>query len=75
MLFQCVVTSTLTSILTNFHGEEISLIGMVVNATFLSGLIQSICWAWQPYLVTKFGSWSDGRQGRLPLFIGSLLFF
>ncbi|WP_235674849.1 MULTISPECIES: hypothetical protein [Bacillus cereus group] len=29
---------------------------------------------WEPYLGSKFGDWSDGQKGRLPLYISSLAF-
>lgn len=74
MLIQGVFTSTLSSIIDHHHGQHITLFGMVVSITFLSGLIQAVRWSWEPYLGKRIGAWSDGAKGRLPLYIRSLLF-
>jgi MFS family permease len=73
MLIQGVLTSTISSILEYFHGENITLFGIMVSVTFFSGLLQAIRWLWEPYLGSRFGHWSDGPSGRLPLYIFSLM--
>ncbi|MDQ0273191.1 MFS transporter [Cytobacillus purgationiresistens] len=72
MLIQGVFTSTLSSVIEFFYGSSISLFGIVVSVTLLSGGIQAVRWAWEPFLGRKFGLWSDGPRGRFPLYIGSL---
>jgi Major Facilitator Superfamily len=74
MLIQGVLTSTISSIIEYFHGENITLFGIMVSVTtFFSGLLQAIRWLWEPYLGSRFGHWSDGSSGRLPLYIFSLM--
>nr|WP_283246062.1 MFS transporter [Bacillus suaedae] len=34
--------------------------------------MQGLRWLWEPYLALKIGVWSDGENGRLPLFLVSL---
>jgi MFS family permease len=74
MLVQGVFTSTLSAVIERYYGGAVTLFGFVLSVTFLSGLIQSARWLWEPYLGKKFGHWSDGSSGRLPLYICSLLF-
>lgn len=74
MLFQGVFTSTLSSVIEYHYGEEIRLLGIIVTVTALSGMIQAARWAWEPFLARKIGKWSDGVNGRVPLYICSLLF-
>ncbi|EWG11209.1 MFS transporter [Cytobacillus firmus] len=74
MLYQGIVTSTLSSVIEHFYGESISLWNVAVSVTFLSGIIQAVRWTWEPFLGRTVGRWSDGAQGRLPIFIVSLIF-
>ncbi|WP_191562522.1 MFS transporter [Metabacillus idriensis] len=74
LLFQGVLTSTLSSLIEQNYGQQIGLFGVIVSVTFLSGLIQSVRWMWEPFLGRKIGIWSDGPNGRIPIFIISLVF-
>ncbi|WP_235676706.1 MFS transporter [Bacillus mycoides] len=74
LIFQGIFTSTLSAIIAHYYGQNITLFGIVISVTFLSGVIQAIRWMWEPYLGSKFGDWSDGQKGRLPLYISSLAF-
>ncbi|MCD2137925.1 MFS transporter [Salinicoccus halitifaciens] len=74
MLIQGVLASTLSSVIESSRGEFVSLFQVVVSAAFLSGLLQSCRWLWEPFLARQIGIWSDGRIGRVPLFICSLVF-
>ncbi|MBY6054317.1 MFS transporter [Cytobacillus firmus] len=74
MLYQGIVTSTMSSLIEHFYGESISIWNVVVSVTFLSGLIQAVRWTWEPFLGKTVGHWSDGASGRLPIFIVSLIF-
>lgn len=74
MLLQGVLTSTLSAVIARYYGQTITIFGLVFSVTFLSGVIQAARWLWEPYLGKKFGHWSDGAAGRLPFYIGSLLF-
>ncbi|PLR67563.1 MFS transporter [Bacillus sp. UMB0893] len=74
LLFQGVLTSTLSSLIEQNYGQQIGLFGLIVSVTFLSGLIQSVRWMWEPFLGRKIGIWSDGPNGRIPIFIISLVF-
>ncbi|MCM3708274.1 MULTISPECIES: MFS transporter [Cytobacillus] len=73
MLYQGIVTSTMSSLIEHFYGESISIWNVAVSVTFLSGIIQAVRWAWEPFLGKTVGSWSDRAQGRLPIFIASLI--
>ncbi len=74
LLFQGIFTSTISAIIAHYYGQNITLFGIVISVTFLSGVIQAIRWMWEPYLGSKFGDWSDGQKGRLPFYISSLAF-
>jgi MFS family permease len=73
LLIQGVLTSTLTSLIDYHYGQEISFFGLIVSVTFLSGMIQSARWMWEPFLGRKIGFLSDGPSGRIPLFISSCI--
>ncbi|WP_430508409.1 MFS transporter [Rossellomorea marisflavi] len=72
LLFQGVFASTISSLLEHLYGVKVSLFGLVLSVAFFSGLLQSLRWVWEPYLASRFGRWSDGKAGRLPLLILSL---
>jgi MFS family permease len=72
MLIQGILTATLSSLIEYHFGEKPSLLGIVISVTALSGSIQSARWVWEPFLGTKVGIWSDGKRGRIPLYIGFL---
>ncbi|WP_051865791.1 MFS transporter [Metabacillus indicus] len=74
LLIQGVLTATLSSLINHHFGKEISLAGLIISVTFLSGLLQSARWMWEPLLAKKIGRWSDQKSVRNPLFIGSLFF-
>lgn len=74
LLIQGVFISTLSSLIEHNHGESIVLFGSVMSVTFLTGIILSIRWIWEPFLGARFGVWSDGVKGRVPLLVLSLIF-
>lgn len=74
MLFQGVLTSTLSSVIEHYYGREISLFQVVISAALLSGIIQAIRWLWEPFLARWVGHLSDGPHGRKPIFIFSLFY-
>ncbi|MGD6792625.1 MFS transporter [Metabacillus indicus] len=74
LFIQGVLTATLSSLINHHFGKEVSLAGLIISVTFLSGLLQSARWMWEPFLGKKIGSLSDGKFGRLPLFVFSLFF-
>lgn len=74
LLFQGIFMSTLSSVIEHNHGENVTLFGTVISATFLTGIILSIQWIWGPFLGVRFGTWSDGIKGRVPVLIMSLIF-
>lgn len=73
MFIQGVFTSTLSNLIQHHFGEHISLLGVVISVTALSGILQSVRWVWEPFLAGCIGHWSDGPKGRVPLLILSLL--
>lgn len=73
MLIQGVFISTLSALVEHNHGENVVLFGSVMSATFLTGILLSIRWIWEPFLGARFGTWSDGSKGRVPLLVLSLI--
>lgn len=74
LLIQGVLMSTISSILEYHYGEIILLFGITFNVTILAGIILSIRWIWEPFLGERFGHWSDGEKGRIPILLFSLIF-
>ncbi|MDW0118517.1 MFS transporter [Sporosarcina thermotolerans] len=74
LLIQGIFISTLSSVIEHFHGERVTLFGSVISASFLAGILLSVRWLWEPFLGAKFGVWSDGVKGRVPVLVLSLLF-
>ncbi|MDV2685765.1 MFS transporter [Alkalihalophilus lindianensis] len=72
-LIQGVFSSSISLVMADHFGDELFLIGLTVGVTALAGILQGVRWLWEPYLAKKFGEWSDGDRGRLPLYIGSLI--
>ena len=70
---QGVFTATLSYVIGVHYSEEIDLFGMVIAATALTGFIQAARWMWEPFLAVLFGQVSDGKRGRLPIFLLFLL--
>ncbi|WP_062049209.1 MFS transporter [Bacillus sp. JCM 19034] len=73
-IIQGMVSSTMSIVLTYQYGETINLYFFAIGAAALSGILQGVRWGWEPFLAIKFGQLSDGRKGRLPLFIMFLIF-
>lgn len=74
LLIQGIFISTLSSVIEHNYGEIVTLFGTMMSVTFLSGIILSARWVWEPYLGARFGIWSDGDKGRLPILVVSLIF-
>ncbi|MFC4619358.1 MFS transporter [Camelliibacillus cellulosilyticus] len=73
MLFTGVLTSTLSVAVEIQNIKTLSLFGLAISITALSGLLQAARWTWEPFLARGIGSWSDGPRGRGPILIGSLI--
>lgn len=73
LIYRGVVNSTLSLVIDRNFPEEILFWGLIINSASLSGIIQSARWVWEPLLAARFGKWSDGTLGRLPLFMITLL--
>lgn len=57
-LIQTVLTSTLSLLIETHYAQPMMLIGIIVTSTMLSGVLQAVRWAWEPFLA--FFS-ADGR--------------
>jgi len=68
-LIQGVLTSTLSSVIDYHYGEIVKVFHFILSAALLSGIIQSCRWVWEPFLARRIGIWSDGKIGRIPLFV------
>ncbi len=73
LLIQGIMASTLSALIERYYGSTVELLGVLLSATALSGLLSSARWAWEPWLASRMGRWSDGPRGRLPLLVGFLL--
>jgi MFS family permease len=73
LLFQGVLTSTLSFIIQYRFTEEVRIWGFFVAAATISGVLQAIRWAWEPFLAVRFGRWSDGKRGRMPWYLSFVL--
>jgi MFS family permease len=73
LLFEGVLTSTLSYVIGHHFEEGIFLFGIALGVTTLAGIIQAARWTWEPFLATRIGLWSDGPKGRQPLFVVFLL--
>ncbi|OIJ10538.1 hypothetical protein BKP37_18565 [Anaerobacillus alkalilacustris] len=68
-IIQGLFVSTLSLVMLKHYSHQVQIIGMTIGVTALAGVIQGIRWAWEPFVALKFGQLSDGKDGRLPLFI------
>ncbi|MEC0227641.1 MFS transporter [Paenibacillus alba] len=67
-LLQTVLSVTLSLQIETNYPQPMTLIGIAVTSTMLSGVLQSARWGWEPFLASWIGLRSDGSKGRLPLF-------
>ncbi|MBA2940890.1 MFS transporter [Paenibacillus sp. CGMCC 1.16610] len=72
-LLQTVLSVTLSLQIETNYPQPMTLIGIVVTSTMLSGVLQSARWGWEPFLASWIGLRSDGSKGRLPLFCLTLI--
>jgi MFS family permease len=72
-LLYSVFSSTLTLVIDTNYGQTMSILGILLTSTALAGIIQAIRWMWEPFLAGRFGKYSDGPKGRLPLIMASLI--
>ncbi len=71
VLFQGIFTSSLSHLAETSYGDMITLGGWVVGAATLSGTIQSLRWAWEPFLSPVAGQFTGGER-RIPAIAVSL---
>ncbi len=72
-LIQGVFSSSISLVMATHYGDELMIVGFTIGVTAVAGILQGVRWLWEPYLARKFGQWSDGRQGRLPIYISALI--
>ena len=73
MLFQGLLTATLSYVILNHRGPVLPLWGLSIGAATLSGILLGARWVWEPFVADICGRWSDGPRGRIPLLTASLL--
>ncbi|WP_373895283.1 hypothetical protein [Virgibacillus sp. CBA3643] len=61
-IIQGVLMATLSSLIIYHYGEDVEILNVVIAASALSGVLQALRWMWEPFLATKVGLWSDGRE-------------
>lgn len=79
LIYQGIVTSTLSYLIEIYNGSVVYIFGCVLGASSLAGILQAIRWGFEPFLAPLLGSLSDGKAGRYPLLLlstglASLLF-
>ncbi|OLU35093.1 MFS transporter [Pseudomonas sp. PA27(2017)] len=73
LLIQGVLAATLSALIAHFYGNELDVFGLLLGATALSGVLQALRWAWEPWLGRRVGAWSDGPGGRSRLYGWTLM--
>lgn len=68
-----IFTSTLSKVVENQFGQQITLLSFTVGAVAVSGVLQSMRMAMDPFLAPFVGRLSDQRFGRIPLLLVALL--
>ncbi|KJS86635.1 MAG: hypothetical protein JM58_06700 [Peptococcaceae bacterium BICA1-8] len=68
MLFEGIIASTLSLLVTNHYKEGIIILGLGITTAALSGFLQGIRWLWEPFLAPLIGRWSDSKGNRQALF-------
>ncbi|MFD2830808.1 MFS transporter [Corticicoccus populi] len=72
MIIQGVFAATLSTLIVYHYGDAVDFWSVAVASAALSGILQALRWAWEPFLAKQVGIWSDGKKGRIPYLIGSL---
>lgn len=73
MIFQGMFAATLSYLVELHNSANISFLLWNVGAASLAGILQAVRWGWEPWLAPWIGGKTDGRTGRYPLFIISLI--
>lgn len=73
LVFQGMLNSTLSYLIKLHYPTGLSLMGMVIGAASLGGVLQAIRWSWEPWLAPLSGKLTDGPGGRFPMLVGSAL--
>lgn len=68
-----IFTSTLSKVVENQFGTQITLVSFTVGAVAVSGVLQSMRMALDPFLAPFVGRLSDQRFGRVPLLLIALV--
>ncbi|MWV42664.1 MFS transporter [Paenibacillus sp. HJL G12] len=71
-LLLAVFGATLTYLIDTSYPKGVPWFGLVIGSTALGGTLTALRCAWEPFLARWFGQRTDGRRGRLPLFMLSL---
>ena len=69
LIYQGIVTSTLSYLIEIHNGTLIFIFGCALGASSLAGILQAIRWGFEPFLAPFLGSLSDGKAGRYPLLL------
>lgn len=69
LLYEGVLTSTLSHMIQWKYGDHIHLFGIVIASATLSGILQSLRWVWEPFVGRAIGSHSDRQGDRIHLFL------
>ncbi len=80
MLYQGIFTSSFSHLIDVNYSSHVKVLGVMMGAATLAGIVQALRWSWEPVLAPWFGRISDGRIGRkkmlgYSLFLASSLFF
>lgn len=73
MIYQGMFTATLSYLVEVHNGATVSWGGIMIGAATLSGFLQALRWGWEPWLAPWLGKKTDGKSGRYPILLLSLL--
>lgn len=73
MTYQGTFTATLSYLIQVHNSSPILIFGASIGAASLAGTLQALRWSWEPWLAPWFGKLSDGKPGRQPILIITLL--
>lgn len=73
MIYQGIFNATLSYLVQIHNSGMITIAGITLGAASLAGILQAIRWGWEPWLAPWVGRKSDGKYGRRPILVVSLL--
>ncbi|MFB4160198.1 MFS transporter [Geomicrobium sp. JSM 1781026] len=72
--------STLSPLIETYYIEELTVLGVVIGAATVAGVLQAVRWSWDPFVAPLVGKWMDRLEHShyllfVPLSGGAIVFF